>query len=72
MKRFGFASIVAAALVAPLGSAPRAQYDYFLTGSGDDVVRPTSFGLGLMGGGTDVDALFTWMDGHARAAGTSW
>ena len=61
MKRFGFATIAAAAAVASLSGAPRAQYDYYLTGSGADVITSTQFGLGLMGGGTDVDALFTWM-----------
>jgi len=65
MKRLGFATIVAAAVAASLGLAPRAQYDYFLTGSAADVVRPTTSGIGLMGGGTDVDALFTWMNGHS-------
>ena len=52
-------------LVASLGWAPRAQYDYYLTGSGSDAVGETQFGLGLMGGGTDVDALFTWMGDRA-------
>ena len=40
--------------------------DYYLTGSDTDVLDAvTEFGLGLMGGGTDVDALFTWMSERA-------
>jgi cyanophycinase len=65
MKRFGFATIVTALLVAPLGGAPRAQFDYYLTGSGADASGTTQSGIGLMGGGTDVDALFTWMSDRA-------
>ena len=61
MKRFGFATIAAAVLVASLDGAPRVQYDYYLTGNGSDAVAPTRFAIGLMGGGTDVDALFIWM-----------
>ena len=65
MKGFGFATIAAASLVVSIGGAPRAQYDYYLTGSDSDAVGETQFGLGLMGGGTDVDALFTWMSDRA-------
>ena len=65
MKRFGIASIVTVALVVSVGAAQRAQYDYYLTGNAGDVSGSTSFGLGLMGGGTDVDALFTWMGERA-------
>ena len=65
MKRLGFAAILAAAAVVSLSGAPRAQYDYYLTGSGADAAGITEFGLGLMGGGTDVDALFTWMGERA-------
>jgi cyanophycinase-like exopeptidase len=65
MKRIAFVTMVAAALVAPLGSAPRAQFDYYLTGNGADAFGATELGLGLMGGGTDVDALFTWMSDRA-------
>jgi cyanophycinase len=64
MKRIGFAAILAAVLAAPIG-AQRAQYDYYLTGSGANAVGATALGLGLMGGGTDVDALFTWMSDRA-------
>jgi cyanophycinase len=52
-------------LVAPLVAAPRAQFDYYLTGNGNDAPGATTFGLGLMGGGTDVDALFFWMSDRA-------
>jgi cyanophycinase len=65
MKRVRSITIICALLVTPLFAAPRAQFDYFLTGSGDDVPGTTTFGLGLMGGGTDVDALFTWMRDRA-------
>jgi cyanophycinase len=65
MRRFGFATIAVTAAVASLSGAPRAQYDYYLTGSGANVITTTQFGLGLMGGGTDVDALFTWMGERA-------
>ena len=65
MTRFGLAAVMAAVLAVPVGGAPRAQFDYYLTGNGGDAVAATSFGIGLMGGGTDVDALFTWMGEHA-------
>jgi cyanophycinase len=65
IKRLGFAAILAAVVVASLSGAPRAQYDYYLTGNAGDASGVTQFGLGLMGGGTDVDALFTWMGDRA-------
>src|SRR5262245_1848032 len=65
MKHLGFATIVAVTLVVSVGGAPRAQYDYYLTGNAADASGDTAFGLGLMGGGTDVDALFTWMSDRA-------
>ena len=52
--------------LSPLVSgAPRARYDDYLTGNGDDVSGETTLGIGLMGGGTDVDGLFTWMSERA-------
>lgn len=36
-------------------------YKYYVTGNPNDVVRNTSPGLMLMGGGTDVDDAFRWM-----------
>ena len=65
MKRTAFVTMLAAALVTPLGGAPRAQFDYYLTGNGGNALGATEFGLGLMGGGTDVDALFSWMSDRA-------
>jgi cyanophycinase len=64
MRRIAVATIVVLS-VARLAGAPRAQYDYYLTGNAADAVGSTEFGLGLMGGGTDVDALFTWMSDRA-------
>jgi cyanophycinase-like exopeptidase len=65
IERFGFAAAICAALVASASGASRARYDYYLTGNGADATGTTRFGLGLMGGGTDVDALFTWMGDRA-------
>ena len=69
--RLATAVLAVAVLIAPLGAAPRAQYDYYLTGDAADVAGATEYALGLMGGGTDVGALFTWMSdlssGLARA-----
>jgi cyanophycinase len=65
IKRLGFAAILAAVVVASLSGAPRAQYDYYLTGNAGNASGVTQSGLGLMGGGTDVDALFTWMGDRA-------
>lgn len=41
-------------------------YDYYLTGDGADAVVPTTPGLLLMGGDTDVDAAMLWMIEHAE------
>ena len=41
------------------GSNPK--YEYYVTGNPENVVTPTSGGLLLMGGSTDVDAGFQWM-----------
>jgi cyanophycinase-like exopeptidase len=64
-KQLVLATATAAVLTTPLASAPKARYDYYLTGNAANVVAVTTFGLGLMGGGTDVDALFTWMSDRA-------
>ena len=49
-----------------ISAAPKPKYDHYVTGDPADVTgATTSFGLGLMGGGTDVDALFTWMGDRA-------
>lgn len=69
-----FARAVAAALATSLlwaggaAQAAKASYDYYLTGSGADVVlpAPTTSSTVMMGGGPDVDEAFRWM---ARKAG---
>lgn len=67
MSRLAHAVILVLAGLS-ISAAPRPKYAYYLTGNPADVTdATTSFGLGLMGGGTDVDALFTWMS--ARAGG---
>ena len=66
-RRLVLIAIIVCAFGPLLRSAPQARYDYFLTGSAADVTGETTLGIGLMGGGTDVDALFTWMS--ARAGG---
>ena len=64
--RLALAMLMALSLVTPLRGASRARFDYYLTGNAaDHVGGATEFGLGLMGGGTDVDALFTWMSDRA-------
>ncbi len=41
------------------------DYDDFVLGNPGDVVRSTTSGTVLMGGGTDVDAAFRWMIGKS-------
>ncbi|MBA2433549.1 MAG: cyanophycinase [Chthoniobacterales bacterium] len=41
------------------------DYDHYLLGNAGDVVRSTTNGTVLMGGGTDVDAAFEWMIGKS-------
>jgi cyanophycinase len=65
MTRTAFATRLAAVLVASPGCGLRASYDYYLAGNSADVAASTRFGLALGGGGTDVDALFTWMSERA-------
>jgi cyanophycinase len=64
MRTFGRLAIIAVACLS-LSAAPKPKFDYYLTGTGGDATGTTAFGLGLMGGGTDVDALFTWMSDRA-------
>lgn len=64
------------------GGNTSTNFEYFVTGNSADLpvasLPATSGGLALAGGGTDVDALFTWMAGKAgggdflviRATGT--
>ena len=65
MPPLALALVLATLLAASIAAAPKARYDYYLTGSAADAAAVTSGGFGLMGGGTDVDALFTWMSGKA-------
>ena len=67
MRRLGFAALIALASFVSLTGAPAPKFSYYLTGNAGNVAATTEAGLGLMGGGTDVDALFTWMS--ARAGG---
>ena len=64
-RRFILIAILVCAFGRLLSGAPKARYDYYLTGNAADVAGQTSLGIGLMGGGTDVDALFTWMSDRA-------
>ena len=64
-RRFILTAIVVCALSPLVSGAPQAKYDYYLTGNAADATGDTSLGIGLMGGGTDVDALFTWMSDRA-------
>ena len=66
-RRLVLIAIIMCAFGPLLRGAPQARYDYYLTGDAADVTGDTRPGIGLMGGGTDVDALFTWMS--ARAGG---
>jgi cyanophycinase-like exopeptidase len=64
-RRFILTAIVVCALRPLVSGAPQAKYDYYLTGSAADATGDTTLGIGLMGGGTDVEALFTWMSDRA-------
>ena len=64
-RRLVLIAITLCAFGSLLSGAPQARYDYYLTGSAADVTGATTRGIGLMGGGTDVDALFTWMSDRA-------
>ena len=64
---------------APSAPAVTAAYQYAVTGNPTDVVRATTAGYLLMGGGTDVDDAMRWLIGRSgggdilvlRATGTS-
>ena len=58
---------IATLLVASTGAQAAPGYTYYLTGSGADVVTPTTGLLVLQGGGTDVDENFVRMG--ARSGG---
>ena len=64
------ATVLASGLagVTAASAAPsKPGYGYFVVGNGNDVIRTTTGGLLLMGGGTDVDDGFRWLD--ARSGG---
>jgi cyanophycinase-like exopeptidase len=63
--RFILIPIIVCGLSPLLSGAPQAKYDYYLTGDAANASGATTLGIGLMGGGTDVDALFTWMSDRA-------
>ncbi|MEO7275846.1 MAG: cyanophycinase [Vicinamibacterales bacterium] len=44
---------------------PTPGYDTYLTGNAADVSRPTTGGLQLEGGGTDIPEAFRWLIAHA-------
>ena len=64
MSRTARFAVVALACFS-LSAAPRPKFDYYLTGNAAHVTGVTQAGVGLMGGGTDVDALFEWMSERA-------
>ncbi|WP_168164304.1 dockerin type I domain-containing protein [Pirellula sp. SH-Sr6A] len=50
------------------GGGPKPPYTYWRVGTtADDTSALPSSGLGLMGGSTDVDALFQWLGGRANS-----
>ncbi len=65
-RRFLTACAVTAAVLCP---APRIAstlpYDYYVIGNPADVKATTRFGIALVGGGKDVDAVFEWMSERA-------
>ncbi|MDO9302840.1 MAG: cyanophycinase [Anaerolineales bacterium] len=73
-----FVLVVAVGGVTPVTAAGKTGYEYYVVGNSGDVIRSTSAGTLLMGGGTDVDAAFQWMIGKSgggdfvviRATGT--
>ncbi|HET8797980.1 MAG TPA: cyanophycinase [Thermoanaerobaculia bacterium] len=76
-RRFALGLLLLVSAV-PLFAAAKPSYQYYVVGSSSDVVRSTSPGTVLMGGGSDVDAAFQWMIGKSgggdfvviRASGT--
>jgi cyanophycinase len=77
MRRPLLAGVLILVFALPLFAA-KPSYQYFVVGNGADVVRSTTPGTVLMGGGSDVDAAFQWMIGKSgggdfvviRASGT--
>jgi cyanophycinase len=58
---FCFVCAVSFVFLSSNRAAEQSDYQYHLSGNGEDVKTRTSGGLALMGGGTDVDAAFQWM-----------
>jgi cyanophycinase-like exopeptidase len=52
-------------LAAGTAEAAPPKYDYFVVGDPADAVATPTGGLALMGGGTDQDAAFQWMNGRS-------
>jgi cyanophycinase len=79
MSRLVACVVLALSFPLSLFAAAKPGYTYFVTGSANDVVKTTTKGTVLMGGGTDVDAAFQWMIGKSgggdfvviRATGTN-
>ena len=77
MSRLGASFVLILSFSLPLMAA-KPGYKYYVVGNSNDVVRTTTAGTVLMGGGTDVDAAFQWMIGKSgggdfvviRATGT--
>ena len=63
--RLGLTALIALASLASLTGAPAPKFSYYLTGNAADVATATESGFCLMGGGTDVDEVFTWMSDRA-------
>jgi len=53
--------VLSTVLMSSPASGKKATYEYYVAGDPNDVVTPTSAGLLLAGGGTDVDAAMKWM-----------
>jgi cyanophycinase len=78
MSRLGASFVLILSFSLTLMAGPKPGYTYFVVGNSSDVVRTTTAGTVLMGGGTDVDAAFQWMIGKSgggdfvviRATGT--
>lgn len=60
------AVLITAALSTVALDGAAAKYGYYLTGNAGDAIVATTPGYVLMGGGTDVDAAFTWMGARAK------
>lgn len=58
-----FFALALFALSPPASTAllTESNYEYFVIGNPADVVKPTTGGLALMGGGKDIDEAFRWL-----------